>query len=227
VAATRRLNREKGGTTVEVTSGVHLLETTRGSYVYLVLGEEPVLIDTGMPGRADRIIDELRRIGVRPQDIAHILVTHHDVDHVGNAKALQSRTGATLWAPAEDLPYIHKQVRRPGLRRAIGWLVRYDAPTIEHTYEPGQRIGEVEVIPTPGHTPGHVSFRFRDTLFAGDLVTTRRGRLHPAPGILTVDQNALAESLRRVGQLKFDWVCPAHGKPVRRGNLWEALTGRP
>jgi glyoxylase-like metal-dependent hydrolase (beta-lactamase superfamily II) len=211
---------------MEVTPRVHLLECTAGSYCYLVLDEEPVLVDTGLPGRADRIIAEIGRLGLAPGDLAHILVTHYDVDHIGNAKALQAATGATLWAPAEDVPYIHGHKRRPGLRRAIGWFVRSPVPQVDRTYEAGQWIGGIEVIPTPGHTPGHVSFRFGDVLFAGDLVTSRSGRLLPSPGILTVDAEALRESLRRVGRLSFDWVCPAHGRPVRRGNLWEALTSR-
>lgn len=208
---------------MELTPGVHLLESTRGSFCYLMLGDEPILIDTGMPGRADKILEELARIGLQPRDLAHILISHHDVDHIGNAKALQEATSATVWAPAADLPYIRGERRRPGVRRAIGLFYRPPAPRVDQVYAPGTRIGNIEVIPTPGHTPGHVSFLRGDVLFAGDLVTTRGGRLLPSPGILTTDPAALRQSLREVGRLSFDWVCPAHGRPVRRGNLWDAL----
>ncbi len=211
---------------MEITKNVHLLETTKGSYVYLVLDQEPVLIDTGMPGRSGSILKELAKIGVNPHDIAHILLTHHDVDHIGNAKQLQAATGATLWGPEADLPYIHGDKSRAGLRKLTQLLMRVDTPSVEKTYEAGQKIGDLEVIPTPGHTEGHVSVRFGDTLFAGDLVTSRKGRLQPSPGILTTDKAALQDSLKRVGQLEFDWVCPAHGLPVRRANLWESLLQR-
>lgn len=211
---------------MEITKNVHLLETTKGSYVYLVLGQEPVLIDTGMPGRSQQILKELTAIGIDPKEIAHILLTHHDVDHIGNAKQLQAATGATLWAPEADLPYIHGEKSRAGLRKLTQLLMRVDTPHIEHTYQAGQTIGDLEVIPTPGHTEGHVSVRAGDSLFAGDLVTSSKGKLKPSPGILTTDKEALRLSLKRVGELKFDWVCPAHGLPVARGNLWETLLSR-
>lgn len=209
---------------MQVAPQVHMLDSTKGSYVYLLLdANEPMLIDTGNRGRADRIEAELAALGVRVADIAHILLTHSDVDHIGNAKALAERSHATLWAPKDDVPYIHGVEKQKGVRRLIAAMMRVDRPTIDATYEPGQRIGQVEMIPTPGHTPGHVSFRYGDILFAGDLVMSRGGRLQAAPGILTQDKTKLAKSLRDVGQLTFDWVCPAHGQPIRRGNLWEAL----
>src|SRR5579884_2266797 len=141
---------------MEITQHVHLLQSTNGSYVYLVMGEEPILIDTSFPGRAATMLTELQTLGLKPTDLAHILLTHHDVDHIGSARALQQASGAKLWAPQEDLPYILGQRNRPGLRRLVQTLVRVEVPHIDATYTPGQKIGGIEVIPTPGHTPGHV-----------------------------------------------------------------------
>lgn len=209
---------------MEIAKGVHLLESTKGSYVYLILdANEPVLIDTGNKGRYPKIEAELSALGVRMPDIAHVLLTHSDVDHIGNAKEIRTFSGAKLWAPMEDLPYIHRTKKPLGLRRLIAATMRADEPEIDGTYTPGQRIGQIEMIPTPGHTPGHVSFRYGDILFAGDLVMTWGGKLRPSPGILTEDPIKLRQSLREVGNLAFDWVCPAHGQPVRRGNLWENI----
>src|SRR5579875_2384176 len=175
---------------MEITKNVHILESTKGSYVYLVLGQEPVLIDTGMPGRAEKMLAEIRRFGIEPRDIAHILLTHHDVDHIGNAKQLQKITEAKLWAPKEDVPYIHGDRSRSGVRKLTEIVMKVDCPMIENIYHAGQKIGDVEVIPTPGHTLGHVSLLYKDTLFAGDLVTSSRGRLKPAPAFLTTDKSA-------------------------------------
>lgn len=208
---------------MEITAGVHLLQSTRGSYVYLVLGDEPILVDTGFPGRSTAILAELETLGLKPADIAHIFLTHHDVDHVGNARALQQASGAKLWAPQEDVPYILGQRNRPGVKRLMQTLIKVEKPQIDETYTPGQKIGEIEVIPTPGHTPGHVSFLSGGTLLSGDLVTSSKGKLRPAPAIITWDKAALKRSLNEVGHFSFDWVCPAHGEPVRRGNLWDAL----
>lgn len=211
---------------MEITREVHLLQSTSGSYVYLILGEEPILIDTSLPGRAPAILKELETLGLKPTDLAHILLTHHDVDHIGNAKALQQESGAKLWAPQEDLPYILGQRNREGLKRLIQTFVKAETPQIDATYAPGQRIGGIEVIPTPGHTPGHVSFLSGDTLLCGDLVMSKKGKLHPAPAYLTWSKAALKRSLSEVKHFSFAWVCTAHGEPVQRGNLWEALMER-
>lgn len=208
---------------MEVTKSVHLLQSTRGSYAYLLLGEEPILVDTCLPGRSTAILAELETLGLAPSDIAHILLTHHDVDHIGNAHILQQATGAKLWASREDLPYMLGQRNRPGIKRLIQMVIKAPAPQIDETYTPGQRIGGVEVIATPGHTPGHVSFLFGETLLSGDLVISNRGRLQPAPSLMTWDNAALKRSLSEVRHFSFAWVCPAHGKPVQRGNLWDAL----
>ncbi|GMA57279.1 glyoxylase-like metal-dependent hydrolase (beta-lactamase superfamily II) [Alicyclobacillus sacchari] len=208
---------------MEIAPHVHLLECTKGSYCYLVLRQEPVLIDTGMPGRGGEIVSALAKLGMRPDDLAHIVLTHQDVDHIGNAKYLKEISGATLWAPADDIPYIHGDERAPGIRRLIGRMMRVDRPRIDEVLDPGRHVGDLEIIPTPGHTPGHVCLRMGDVLLAGDLVTTRGGRLKKSPGMLTWDKAALKRSLHEVGKLPFDWVCPAHGEPVRRGSLWEAL----
>lgn len=208
---------------MEISKGVHLLDGTKGSYVYLILGEEPVLIDTCLPGRAPAILAALASLGLKPTDLAHILLTHYDVDHIGNARALRDASGAKLWAAGEDLPYILGERNPPGIRRLLQILYRVDAPQIDEIYRPGQTIAGLEVIPTPGHTLGHVSFRFHDILFSGDLVRNTKGKLQPQPSISNWDKPALKRSLREVGNLAFTWVCPAHGEPVQRGNLWEAL----
>ncbi|GGE29258.1 MBL fold metallo-hydrolase [Pullulanibacillus camelliae] len=208
---------------MEITKQVHLLEGTKGSYSYLVTGQEPVLVDTSMPGRAKRIIEALAHLGMQPTDIAHIVLTHQDVDHIGNAKGLKQISGARLWAPKEEVPYIHGAKKGQGIRRLINGLIKVDRPQVDRMLEEGQYIGELEVIPAPGHTEGHVCLRVGDVLLAGDLVTTRKGKLKSSPGFLTKDKHALAKSIRSVGQLKFDWICPAHGDPVQRGSLWETL----
>ncbi|GMA50339.1 hydrolase [Alicyclobacillus contaminans] len=205
---------------MQIAKNVHWITRAKGSYVYLVLGDEPVLIDTGMPNRGPDILEELRELGIRPQDIAHIVLTHHDVDHIGNAKHLKALSGATLWAPERDVPYIHGAAPRPGIKRAIASLVRHERPEVDRIYQAGQTVGGLEVIETPGHTPGHVSFRYQDILFPGDLVMTRRGKIVPSPRFLAWDHRVLMQSIDSVRRLTFDWVCPAHGQPVRRTPLF-------
>ena len=88
--------------------------TESNIYVVKTAPLEYVLIDTGIPGLADRIIIELRNMDIQPKLIKHIFLTHHEEDHIGNAKQLQFMTGASLWADPEDIPYILKKKRRHG-----------------------------------------------------------------------------------------------------------------
>jgi glyoxylase-like metal-dependent hydrolase (beta-lactamase superfamily II) len=206
---------------LEIIKNVHMLESTKGSYVYLVLGQEPILIDTGMPKREEKIVEELKRIGLSIKDVAHILLTHHDVDHIGNAHALQAQSQSVLWAPEKDVPYIHGERPRHGIKRLIGKIVPATTPHIERVYEAGVKIGDIEVIETPGHTPGHVSFLYGDTLFAGDLVMSKKGKLTPSPRIMSWDSQEVTRSIDKLKHFQFDFVCPAHGEPVKRTSLFE------
>jgi glyoxylase-like metal-dependent hydrolase (beta-lactamase superfamily II) len=84
-------------------------------------------------------------------------------------------------------------------------------------------LGEFKIIPTPGHSPGHVCLLFKDVLFAGDLVFGRNGGLSLSPAIMTWDMAQVKESAKKVAAFPFSWVCPAHGAPMKRGDLWEQL----
>src|SRR5256885_2239975 len=86
--------RERRIRQMEITAGIHLLQATKGSYVYLVLGDEPILIDTSFPGRATAILTELEKFGLRSTDIAHILLTHQDGDHIGCVQRMASLSNA-------------------------------------------------------------------------------------------------------------------------------------
>lgn len=208
---------------MEIAPRVHLLEQMKGSYVYLILGDEPVLVDTGMSGKSNRIVSALAKVGLRETDIAHILLTHSDGDHIGNAKRLQELSGAVLWAPKVEVPFIHGTAKGPGIRKVIQTLMHVEPPTVNRTYEAGERIAGLEVLPAPGHTEGHTCLLYGDVLLAGDLVVTRSGKIKPSPKFLAWNLPILHDSIREVGKRSFAWVCPAHGEPVQRGNLWEAM----
>src|SRR5205085_4646554 len=106
---------------MELWPGIHALETSRVSNVYLVVGP-PTLIDTGPPGTVWRLLAEMKRAGVPPRDLRRIVLSHFDVDHIANAHRLQRITGAEVCAHADDVPYITGTQPPPGppVRRLIG-----------------------------------------------------------------------------------------------------------
>lgn len=201
---------------MKIIEDVYLLESTKDSYAYLINGEEPVLIDTGIPGKSKQMIEEMSDLGIKPK---HIFLTHHDVDHIGNAKILQEITGAKLWATKEDTPFIIGKKNRPGIKRIVQSIVRVEKPNIDLFFLDNQDILSIKVIFTPGHTPGHVCFLCKNVLFAGDLIANRNGRLELLPKFGNWNNEILKSSVEKIKLLDFDWICPAHGKPVQSKNI--------
>jgi glyoxylase-like metal-dependent hydrolase (beta-lactamase superfamily II) len=60
-------------------------------------------------------------------------------------------------------------------------------------------------------------------LFAGDLVMLMNGQLRPTAALLNSNTDQLRESIRMMASYSFRWICPAHGSPVERGDLWEKI----
>lgn len=202
---------------MKINDRVYMLDSTKGAYAYLIMGQDVMLIDTGFPWQRRAILKELAGMGVQPGDIRHILLTHHDLDHIGNAAALQELSGAQLWASAEDIPYMTGAVHRPSFKKYLPYLIPVKKPGQVAAY--GERVGEVTVMPTPGHTPGHVCLLYERILFVGDLVKNYKGSLIPYPSGWNWDDRLLLDSVKRISQSDYDWICPAHGSPVEGGQF--------
>lgn len=207
---------------MKIGDNVYCLESTKGSYSYLIKDKKSILIDTGYPGKFEAILDEIKSLNVEPNSIKHILLTHHDVDHVGNATLLQKETEATLWAPKKDIPYILGDKSRPGIKKLVSFIMRVKKPEKITSYK-DPKIENVEIISTPGHTPGHVSFLYKDILFAGDLMRNSDGKLKKPPKIGNSNNKSIDESIVKLNEYSFKWVCPAHGEPLEIHDEYEQL----
>ncbi|MCY0899420.1 MAG: MBL fold metallo-hydrolase [Firmicutes bacterium] len=196
-----------------VTSGVWLLESTRGSYAYWIESKDGnILVDTSLPGRAPAIQRELTGHGASVQ---HLLITHYDVDHVGNLASLADWSGAQVWLPAGDVPYIVGERPRPGIKRYIARWLRALPPRTFAVLRAGERVGPLTAVASPGHTPGHLAYRGDGLLLAGDALVARGERLLPParwlnwqPPLARKTADALLSSFSE------GWVLPAHGEPV-------------
>jgi len=130
-------------------------------------GSAAVLIDPG--DEPERLLEAIDALGVT---IAAILLTHTHFDHVGAVAALAHATGAPVYCPSlerEVLADIDAAVRPLGL----SGFESYDA---DHTIKGGETLElagiTFEVIFTPGHSPGHVTYAARDegAMFSGDVL---------------------------------------------------------
>jgi glyoxylase-like metal-dependent hydrolase (beta-lactamase superfamily II) len=127
-----------------------------------------LLIDPG--DEPERLLGALEPLGVTKVDA--ILITHTHFDHVGAVAPVAATTGAPVWCPKLEVPVlanIMDFVPWPG----FGPFESYDA---DHTVSGGETLElaglTIDVIFTPGHSPGHVTYAIRDedALFSGDVL---------------------------------------------------------
>jgi glyoxylase-like metal-dependent hydrolase (beta-lactamase superfamily II) len=130
--------------------------------------DRAVIVDPGE--EADRLLEALRALDVKHLDA--ILVTHTHFDHIGAVAPVARATGAPVYCPARETPVladIMSYVPWPG----FGPFESYEA---DHTVEGGEALEladlTFDVIFTPGHSPGHVTYAVRDhdALFSGDVL---------------------------------------------------------
>ena len=128
--------------------------------------EKLVVVDPG--DEAERILAKAAEMGA---EIEAILLTHTHFDHVGAVAALARETGAPVYCPEIEVPVLAdiNSYLLPG----FGPLEDYQA---DRTVSGGETLAlgglELDVIFTPGHSPGHVTYSARgeDAIFSGDVL---------------------------------------------------------
>jgi glyoxylase-like metal-dependent hydrolase (beta-lactamase superfamily II) len=121
-----------------------------------------LLIDPG--DEADKLQGVMDELGVEPEAI---LLTHTHFDHIGAVAPLARATGAPVHCPREELVFLKDPTALPMFPPIEGWEA-------EHALDGGQRLQlagfDVDVVATPGHSPGHVTFVIDGALFSGDVL---------------------------------------------------------
>jgi glyoxylase-like metal-dependent hydrolase (beta-lactamase superfamily II) len=212
------------------TYGRYLTQLTRFPHAfpmncYLVREDDGLtLIDTTMLGRAD---DILRAAAVLGAPIVRIALTHAHSDHVGHLDALHAALPeAAVLVPAREARFLagdrtlDPAEQHDSLKGS--WKTCTTRPT--RSLAPGDRVGSLEVVASPGHTPGHQSFfdPREGTLIAGDAFQTQAGiavsgvmrPLFPFPAMATWDRSAAVESAIRLQALNPARLAVGHGPVI-------------
>jgi len=192
-----------------------------------------MLVDTGMPWHLSGLKTGLAFLGVQPFSLEKIVLTHQDIDHISNAGTLREISGATVMAHQDDIPFIqgekHLIKLTPAfIERVLPMMpetareparavfsnpssVVVDQPVSDGTVIP---IGTgVQVVHTPGHTPGHISLYVpgEALLIAGDALRVEDGQLVGPGQSRTLDIKQAMASIRKLTELKIDKVLCYHG----------------
>jgi glyoxylase-like metal-dependent hydrolase (beta-lactamase superfamily II) len=177
----------------EVVEGVIEIPITYVKAYAIVVDDGVVLVDTGLPGRANKVVAAIEEARRRIGDVHTILLTHRHPDHVGGVAELRRRSGARIVAHAGDASCISgtESCTNCGLLRLAGAVMPSPEPVSvdEIVMADGPiSVPDFTAIHTPGHTRGHVSFlldRGAGVLFAGDAAGGgRKGRFVADPGWL-------------------------------------------
>jgi len=178
--------------------------TFMGTYapnVYLVVGKEAALIDSGFEDReaARSRVEYIRRLA--PLKVAYIIVTHPHPDHIGGCSAIKKVTGAQI--------VMHSLAAEQAKREyhVTGDILVEDGDflDIDGTH--------LEMVYTPGHSPASICIYVRESkiLFTGDHILGIGTTFVDAP---EGDMTQYVDSLKKL--LKYDarLICPGHGPPI-------------
>jgi len=222
---------------IEVAPGITRIESVLGPRPfsqYLLQDHRSLLVDTGVKETpADVILPALD--GLRPD---FVLISHADVDHfVGNAAIREAAPDAIFCAHEADVPWIEDSELI--LRERYGWYEAYGIGYPEETFawlrdamgpdvpiDLRLRGGEVfrlgvrlavEILPLPGHSPGHLAFYADLCLFSGDVLFAGSVGRTDLP---MADWETLVESIRTLLE-RFPpetVVYSGHGPPTTLGD---------
>lgn len=167
--------------------------------VFLLDADVPTLVDAGFEDTVDVLVARLDEIGLTPE---RLVVTHSDPDHVGGFDGVREAYDLETWLPA-----------------ASGYEPRLPA---DHRFADGDRIGALEAVHVPGHTPDSFAFVddgrglavMGDTIYGSDIRGLPAGYpIAPAAG-LTDDPHAAERNLAALLDYDFDVALVYHGSSI-------------
>lgn len=236
---------------VSIDDTVHLVTGSNTNWVIVTDGDSCTLIDTGYPGDKDAVLASLAAVGLAPEAVTAVLVTHAHNDHIGAAEHLRAVYGTPVLMHEEEVAHarrdflnqvsvgqVLRQAWRPGV---IPWAlhalrsggtahVPITEPRAFPSSGPLDLPGRPVPVHTPGHTQGHSAYLLPESgiLISGDALVTA----HPTsrligpqllPGMFHTDRQRALESLSVLEGVDAQAVLPGHG-PLYRGSAKQAAS---
>lgn len=189
-----------------------------------------LIIDTCGPGSGGIITDSIKSQGMNPAHIKGIALTHWHGDHTGGLAGLVSLVSESGRGPLKV--YMHERDAEIFLKQKGEFIKMHPALGFPIYHRPGKypsggnfefvmlsdtmkenplKEWDIDIIPTPGHTPGHTSFLYRKnmTLFSGCGLSLFG---YNTVGIMPVfyDRRKQIESAHKLMEMEFRYLYPAH-----------------
>ena len=198
-----------------------------------------ILVDCGFVGSLPLIETEIKRHGLKTEEITGIILTHHDHDHMGAAAAFKRKYPTIkIYASEQEAPYIsgtEKPLRliqaeemqkilppeQQEFGRAFCGLLRSVEPVeVDVPLQNGDYFdwgGGCKIIATPGHTPGHISLYLPElkTIIAGDAIALKDREPVIANPHFTLDSDSAASSISKLLNMDVSQIICYHGGEYR------------
>jgi glyoxylase-like metal-dependent hydrolase (beta-lactamase superfamily II) len=240
---------------MKIAEGVEMLElntnlTERAGTINPTLiwdDRSVVLVDTGLPGMVPQLKEAFEKAGVPFERLDHVIITHHDIDHIGSLAAIRrelagpiqvlSSTDEILYVSGEKRPLKLAQFEENLANLPEDRKVMYERMRtgFQGAFAPVDRgLADGEVLPiagglmavyTPGHTIGHMCLYLKrsKTLVAGDALRVEDGKIIQTPAGLNHDEKQSRQSLEKLAVLQIDTVISYHGG-LYRGPASQMIT---
>jgi glyoxylase-like metal-dependent hydrolase (beta-lactamase superfamily II) len=214
--------------TTEVIPGVYQI-THRGANVLVIAEDTITLIDTGLKDGASHVLEFIRHIGRSPEEISMIVLTHNHIDHMGGLAEIKKHTNAKVATHRDDIGvrehppaaggrYSEPMAQIKSKLQSVFSVLPEDVDLVLEGGETLDCLGGLDVIHTPGHTPGSISLYSQKykMLFSGDLIRKRRKKLLLPPKMVCSDINQNLESIKKISRYDIEILCFGHGLPLHQ-----------
>lgn len=205
-------------TKMKIAEGIHKVDGVNCN-VYLVEdGKELILIDTGLPRSANKIVKYVQSLDRKPSDISTIVLTHFHIDHVGSVKNMKKLSNAKVAVGEFDADIVAGKKAAPKPKnlvfRAFSSVIKAASVEPELLLKDNEKVGRLTVIYTPGHSDGSISLfdSERKVMFVGDAIRFMDGKLTGPPEQFTLDMNKAKDSIKKIAAFDFDIMLSGHGQ---------------
>jgi glyoxylase-like metal-dependent hydrolase (beta-lactamase superfamily II) len=197
---------------------------------------EILLVDCGYEGSLKLIADELYNHDIKISDLTGVIISHDDIDHIGGLYEIKkANPNIKVFASEIEAPYLSGEIKSLRLKQAEdmfnlmppehrAWAIQFQnelkaikrVPMDQRFAFDASFKSGVDIVNTPGHTPGHISIYFpkNKILIANDAVVVENNELEIANPQFALDLNQAIESIRKISSLDIDRLFCYHGGVV-------------